>query len=133
MSEASRAREKGECEMRRMRIAIVPVALAALSIPFMAGSASAKTGPDRQDGGKVYVSWGCADGTGNRANFSYDEGGLSTTVYYNNHCSETQYVQALYENGTDLGSCWHVPAQSKGSKKFSHALFQGFGGIEHGC
>ncbi|WP_330287410.1 hypothetical protein [Streptomyces sp. NBC_00576] len=96
----------------------------ALSIPAFGGSAQAFDGPAAKN------SWGC-DNSSKRVNFSYTPGTVTTTVYYNNHCSYTVRAAARIENkdGAISHDCFSIPAGNSSHIKFQQGALGTFVGI----
>ncbi|WP_369232854.1 hypothetical protein AB5J56_12920 [Streptomyces sp. R21] len=107
----------------------VVAAAVALSVPVLAGSASAFDGPAAKN------SWGCDNGYPNRVNFSYHPGTVTTTVYYNNHCSYKVQASVRIEdhNGSVSIQCFSIPAGKKSHIKFQQGASGFFNGIYKGC
>lgn len=107
---------------------IVPVLLGAGVAAALAGApaASAATAPS----GKVSAaakhnkSASCASPKGSKINISWGDGNVSTTVYYNNHCSQKRAVWLDFRrsNGTYFSKCFVAPAKTKGRKKINNSM-----------
>lgn len=120
--------------MRRKSIRTVAAAgavLVACSLPF-AAAVPAQAAPAGTVGTESVhrVSFTCSKPAGQKANYSWSDGIETTTVYYNNHCSQALKV-TLHRTGTPFGNiltCWSTPTK-KGSIKFIYGL----SAITKGC
>jgi hypothetical protein len=64
---------------------------------------------------KRHFTVGC-EKPGDSANFSWEEGNVTTTVYYNNHCSHAVKVTAHLHDLADFTECLTVKAGKKDKK-----------------
>jgi hypothetical protein len=55
---------------------------------------------------------------GDTANFSWVEGNLATTVYYNNHCSHAVKITAHLSDLADFTKCLTVKAGMKDKRVY---------------
>jgi hypothetical protein len=69
------------------------------------------------------------------ANFSWEPGGSSTTVYYNNHCNKGKTITVYYMNGdfVDTYECLTAPPWTKGKEKFEYGAIGKFKTVRKGC
>ncbi|WP_433248940.1 hypothetical protein [Actinomadura nitritigenes] len=107
---------------------IVPALLGAGVAAVLAGApaASAATAPS----GKVSAaakhtkSASCASPKGSKINISWGDGNVSTTVYYNNHCSQKRAIWLDFRrsNGSYFSKCFVAPAKTKSHKKIGNSM-----------
>ncbi|GGV92336.1 hypothetical protein GCM10015535_53210 [Streptomyces gelaticus] len=130
--------------MAKIRFGAGVVAVTMLAIPMFASTAQAAPASISQSGESVgtagagQTSWGCdTNPTKNRFNTSYNPGSLSTTVYYNNHCSHSVKWSVVIFNTKDqvrrTECAGSTPAGASGKKKFSMGLLDNFEGVNKGC
>ncbi|MES9537619.1 MULTISPECIES: hypothetical protein [unclassified Actinomadura] len=108
---------------RKLIPALVGTGLAA-GVLVTPAAASAQARPD----GGVSVnathhkSAKCKSPKGKKINISWGDGNVSTTVYYNNHCSQKRAIELEFvrENGTRFNKCFVAPAKKKGHKKIDN-------------
>lgn len=113
------------------KMAAAGIIAATATTMFAATPASAAEAATK---GTVRFSFGCNGSTKARANFSYNEGTVSTTVYYNNHCSHSVRVTVNMADASGQNiHCLKVPAHKKGSKKYRQGLSGTFKGLSKGC
>ncbi|MDC0675670.1 hypothetical protein [Nannocystis radixulma] len=69
------------------------------------------------------------------ANFSWEEGAGSTTIYYHNNCSHAVKVTIHASDGVgvDYSECWKVKAGKKGKKEIKTSPFGEFHKLTRGC
>ncbi|CAM3587201.1 hypothetical protein NOGI109294_04120 [Nocardiopsis gilva] len=87
--------------MMLKKMAAAGIIAATATTMFAATPASAAEAATK---GTVRFSFGCNGSTKARANFSYNEGTVSTTVYYNNHCSHSVRVTVNMADASGLSS-----------------------------
>ncbi|MEU7077024.1 MULTISPECIES: hypothetical protein [Streptomyces] len=122
--------------MEKVRFGAGVVAVAMLAIPMLAGTAQAS--PTGGVGATAETSWGCnTNPTTKRFNTSYSPGTLSTTVYFNNHCSHSVTWSVRIFNTKDqvrrTVCAGTTQAGVSGSKKFSMGVVDNFEGVYKGC
>ncbi|TDE58156.1 hypothetical protein E1295_05970 [Nonomuraea mesophila] len=123
---------------------LVPAAIMAMALTGAAPAGAAVSGPlgstgaqVQQEGpstlGELSIPCGKPPVAG-RANFSYNPGSASVTVYYNNHCNHMVAVQVLAFSGSeDQYTCIQAPPHTKSSKKVSYGLAGSFQWLKKGC
>jgi hypothetical protein len=84
----------------------------------VAGSASASATSVHR------MSATCASPRGKKINISWGDGNVSTTVYFNNHCTSQRAIELEFvrPNGTRFDKCFVAPARTKGHKKIGNSL-----------
>lgn len=127
--------------MAKIRFGVAGVAaMAMLAVPMFASTAQAAPASPSQsaEAAAVKTSWGCNTGpTSKRFNTSYNPGTLSTTVYFNNHCSHGVTWSVTIFNTKDqvrrIVCAGSTRAGTSGSKKFSMGVIDVFEGVNKGC
>lgn len=76
----------------------------------------------------------CIKPKGNKARYSWGNGNVSTTVYFNNHCSHRVYVTLHFKSflGTQK-RCLATNGGTKGKKKIHHGAVWNLKKITRGC
>ncbi|MGW7411778.1 hypothetical protein [Streptomyces sp. NPDC054863] len=121
--------------MAKIRFGAGVVAVAMLAIPMLASTAQAAS---VGKAGAAQSSWGCdTNPTKKRFNTSYTPGHISTTVYFNNHCSHSVKWSVTIFNTKDqvrrIVCAGSTPAGASGKKKFSMGLVDNFERVNKGC
>ncbi|MFD5034924.1 hypothetical protein ACFWM0_31575 [Streptomyces sp. NPDC058405] len=130
--------------MAKIRFGAGVAAVTMLAISMLASTAQAAPTSTSQSGESVGIapaeqtSWGCnTNPTTKRFNTSYTPGTISTTVYFNNHCSHgVQWSVTIFNTKDQVRRtvcAGSTPAGASGSKKFSMGLVDNFEGVNKGC
>jgi len=99
----------------------------------------APTAPSAADPGDKQEKRGftvaCDKPGGSGANFSWEEGDFSTTIYYHNNCSHAVKVTIHASDGVgvDYSECWKVKAGKKGKNEIKTSPFGEFHKLTRGC
>ncbi|MGI5328101.1 hypothetical protein [Actinomadura nitritigenes] len=107
---------------------IVPALLGAGVAAALAGApaASAATAPSGEVSAAAthHKSASCASPKGSKINISWGDGNVSTTVYYNNHCSQKRAIWLDFRrsNGSYFSKCFVAPAKTKSHKKIGNSM-----------
>ncbi|SDC41169.1 hypothetical protein [Actinokineospora iranica] len=108
--------------------------LMSLGLTGVAASPAAATGVDAQDTHRASIA--CAKPKGEKANYSWGDGNISVTVYFNNHCSHKVDAGIVTQNATD-GTysirCMTTNGGTKGKKKFNIGALNKVVKIQKGC
>ena len=96
---------------------IIVLLVSTISATEAANESAALQGADSaaDDQEKRHFTVAC-EMPGDTANFSWVEGNLATTVYYNNHCSHAVKVTAHLGDFADFRKCLTVKAGMKDKK-----------------
>ena len=96
---------------------IIVLLVSTISATEAANESAALQGADSAAGDqeKRHFTVAC-EMPGDTANFSWVEGNLATTVYYNNHCSHAVKVTAHLADLADFTKCLTVKAGMKDKK-----------------
>ncbi|NBE93312.1 hypothetical protein FE391_39740 [Nonomuraea sp. KC401] len=114
-----------------MTMALAGAVPASAATPGGTGAQAPQEGPSTL--GELSIPCGKPPIAG-RANFSYNPGSASVTVYYNNHCNHAVPVQVLAFSGSeDQYTCILAPPHTKSSKKVSYGLAGSFQWLKKGC
>lgn len=82
------------------------------------------------------ASLSCSSPSGNKSNYSWENGNISTTVYFNNHCSHKVNAQLRIfdsEIGGAYYECLSTNGGTKGKKKFNIGATGSITKITRGC
>ncbi len=89
-----------------------------LSAGIVLGLAPAASAEIESQVNRTSVS--CSNPSGNRVNFSWDNGGVvTTTLYFNNHCNHDQEVTVNLRNAPFDRVCLVTPEDTKSSVRYN--------------
>jgi hypothetical protein len=94
---------------------VTSMGIASLIVP--SASASDEVGPQAEH----TASLKCSKPSGNRANYSWNDGSTTVTVYFNNHCSHKVDAKLTMKNplsGHTYTRCMTTNGGTKGSDSF---------------
>ncbi|WP_049562358.1 hypothetical protein [Nonomuraea sp. SBT364] len=119
---------------KTLGILVATVAAAGALTALSGGGAQAASSGELSAQSASRTSIACKAPKGARSNYSWADGDISVTVYFNNHCSHRVYATLHINNPVaNYRECFVTNGGTKGKKKFNIGAASTLTRITSGC